>query len=131
MTLDSATIYGGYVGDEIQPIEIQNLWGIYFNNEVGPIVGLRIEADGSVVKANRGPWERVGSSRVRARCPNGLYEKGQVRHPARGKLKDVSTREVMPTCRVATTMWLLMPPGSGCNNIFRTGDAPATRVNET
>ena len=26
---DSATIYGGYVGDEIQPIEIQNLWGIY------------------------------------------------------------------------------------------------------
>ncbi len=32
-TLDSATVYGGYVGGEIPPIEIQNLWGIYFSRE--------------------------------------------------------------------------------------------------
>ena len=31
-TLDSATIYGGYVGGEMPPIEIQNLWGIYSYN---------------------------------------------------------------------------------------------------
>ena len=32
-TLDSATIYGGYVGGEMPPIEIQNLWGIYSSRE--------------------------------------------------------------------------------------------------
>ena len=32
-TLDSATIYGGYVGGEMPPIEIQNLWGIYNSRE--------------------------------------------------------------------------------------------------
>ena len=32
-TLDSATIYGGYVGGEVPPIEIQNLWGIYSSRE--------------------------------------------------------------------------------------------------
>ena len=32
-TLDSATIYGGYVGGEMPPIEIQNLWGIYDSRE--------------------------------------------------------------------------------------------------
>ena len=32
-TLDSATIYGGYVGGEIPAIEIQNLWGIYASPE--------------------------------------------------------------------------------------------------
>ena len=32
-TLDSATIYGGYVGSEIPAIEIQNLWGIYSSRE--------------------------------------------------------------------------------------------------
>ena len=28
-TLEMANIYGGYVGGEMPPIEIQNLWGIY------------------------------------------------------------------------------------------------------
>ncbi len=32
-TLDSATIYGGYVGGEIPAIEIQNLWGLYSSQE--------------------------------------------------------------------------------------------------
>ena len=32
-TLDSANIYGGYVGGELPPIEIQNLWGIYSSRE--------------------------------------------------------------------------------------------------
>ena len=32
-TLDSATIYGGYVGGEMPPVEIQNLWGIYSSRE--------------------------------------------------------------------------------------------------
>ena len=32
-TLDSANIYGGYVGGELPPIEIQNLWGIYASRE--------------------------------------------------------------------------------------------------
>ena len=32
-TLDSATIYSGYVGGEIPAIEIQNLWGLYSNPE--------------------------------------------------------------------------------------------------
>ncbi len=32
-TLDSATIYAGYVGGEIPHIEIQNLWGIYSSHE--------------------------------------------------------------------------------------------------
>ena len=99
-----------------------------FNNKVGPIVGLRIEADGSVVKTNKGPWERAGSFGVRARCPNGLDEKGQVRHSARGKLKEVSTGGMMPSCRVVTTMWLLMLPGIRRTNIMRRGDAPATCV---
>ena len=32
-TLDSANIYGGYVGGELPPVEIQNLWGIYSSRE--------------------------------------------------------------------------------------------------
>ena len=32
-TLDSATVYSGYVGGEIPPIEILNLWGIYASRE--------------------------------------------------------------------------------------------------
>ena len=32
-TLDSATVYGGYVGGDIPAIEIQNLWGIYVSPE--------------------------------------------------------------------------------------------------
>jgi TRAP-type C4-dicarboxylate transport system substrate-binding protein len=28
-TLASATIYGGYVGGELPPVEVQNLWGLY------------------------------------------------------------------------------------------------------
>ena len=32
-TLSSATIYGGYVGGEMPPIEIQNLWGMYPDRE--------------------------------------------------------------------------------------------------
>ena len=32
-TLDSATIYGGYVAGELPPVEIQNLWGIYSSRE--------------------------------------------------------------------------------------------------
>ena len=32
-TLEMANIYGGYVGGEMPPIEIQNLWGIYPDRE--------------------------------------------------------------------------------------------------
>ena len=32
-TLDSSTVYGGYVGGDIPPIEILNLWGIYASRE--------------------------------------------------------------------------------------------------
>ena len=32
-TLSSSNIYGGYVGGEMPPIEIQNLWGIYSSRE--------------------------------------------------------------------------------------------------
>ena len=32
-TLDSATVYGGYVVGELPPIDIQNLWGIYQSRE--------------------------------------------------------------------------------------------------
>ena len=32
-TLDSVTVYGGYVGEDIPAIEIQNLWGIYASRE--------------------------------------------------------------------------------------------------
>ena len=56
-----------------------------FNNEVGPIFGLRIEADGSVVKANRGPWERAESTGVPAHCSNGLDENGAGSTPASRK----------------------------------------------
>ena len=43
-TLDSATIYGGYVGGEMPPIEIQNLWGIYSSREQ------EFEATQSIIK---------------------------------------------------------------------------------
>ena len=102
-----------------------------FYNKVGPIFSLQLEAGGSVVKTNKGPWEWAGSFGVPAHCPNGLDEKGQVRHPPRGKLKDDSTRGMMPTCRVATTLGLLMAPRSGRTNIMRGGDVPVARVNET
>ncbi|MYC38089.1 MAG: hypothetical protein F4X66_14415 [Chloroflexi bacterium] len=57
-TLDSATVYGGYVGGEIPPIEIQNLWGIYSSSEqefaaaqaiIGDIEELVLAETGGVV----------------------------------------------------------------------------------
>ena len=57
-TLDSANIYGGYVGGELPPIEIQNLWGIYASREqefeateaiIKDIEGLVLEETGGVI----------------------------------------------------------------------------------
>ena len=43
-TLDSATVYGGYVAGQIPAIEIQNLWGIFSSTEQG------FEANQAIIK---------------------------------------------------------------------------------
>ena len=57
-TLDSANIYGGYVGGELPPVEIQNLWGIYSSREqefeateaiIKDIENLVLEVTGGVI----------------------------------------------------------------------------------
>ena len=57
-TLDSVTVYGGYVGGDIPGIEIQNLWGVYTSREqefeatqaiIGDIEDLVLAETGGVV----------------------------------------------------------------------------------